>query len=181
VHHRLRGSFILLAGLLGAPGLARAAPTLTAAWLGENVVRPGVLVGVDGVVLDGVHQVVLSGQLGLTRFAPFSVTQNARGRVLYRIALPEGFRVRALGVTVGLYHTLPTAPVYEPGPDGAVRAGDAGWVRPRLTGTTGVGYDLEPLTDLPLTVFLDAGMSLEPYHGVLRFHLEHALGVGWTF
>ncbi len=180
---------VLLAGLNAVShGPAAAAPqagepttALSVALAGENLVRPGLLLGLDIVAARrGVHELVVSPQAGFTVFAPFNTSLTARARALYRVAAGRSVGIRVLGITAYYDHRVPLAPVYRIDEGTVERARDAGYGRPRLFGTTGLQLDLSEGTSLPLTVYVDVGMSAEPYFGVARFHLEHALGVAWT-
>jgi hypothetical protein len=187
----LMSALVLTALLCPAPASAstqpaesseKTAPTYTLAYTGENLIHPGALLGVDFVPAQkGVHQLVLSPQIGVSVFSPFTTSLSLRGRAMYRIAFDFGLRLRAFALSAYYNHNFLMADVYTVEDGEVVRANDWGYGRVRLLATSGFGFDFSAHTDVPLSIFVDVGMSAEPFFGVFRFHLEHAIGVGWRF
>lgn len=155
---------------------------LSLAYATENIVRPGFVIGVDLVVAElRAHRFVVSPQLGFSRFAPFSVSLRPGVQAMYRLKTPWAFGFRPIAITAQYNHTFLTRPVYEVRADRVQRARDMGYGRVRVIGTTGMDVDLSSLTSQPVTVFVDGGVSAEPYFGVARFHLEVFGGLTWWF
>lgn len=154
--------------------------SISAAYASENLVRPGMLVGVDATVLRrGPHEGIVSAQFGVQRFAPFTTSVRPGIRAMYRASLPNRIGFRVLGITAQYNHTFMTQPVYEVRNGVVQQARDRGYGNARVIATTGVDVDMSGLVGTPLQLFFDGGMSAEPYFGVARFHLELFAGISW--
>lgn len=154
----------------------------SAAYAGENLIRPGMQFSADFIPAKGKKsELLVAPVLTFFVFRPFYTSVLLGGRAMYHIHFPSGFTLRAVGLNASYKHKFLLAPVYEV-KDGAVeRVTDFGYGNVHLLATSGLGYNFSDRGTLPISVFSDFGVSAEPYFGVLRFHYELYAGLSYHF
>lgn len=153
---------------------------ISAAYAGENLIRPGMQLSVDFIpAWKKKHELVLSPTLTFFVFRPFYTSLMLGGRSTYHIRFPSGFTIRTIGLGLNYKYKFLLAPVYEVNNGNVEKTKNDGYGNVHALATTGLAYNFSDRTSLPLSLFADFGFSAEPYFGVYKFHYELFVGISY--
>lgn len=154
----------------------------SAAYAGENLIRPGMQFSADFIPAKGRRsELLLAPVLTFFVFRPFYTSVLLGGRAMYHIHFPSGITLRAIGLSAAYKHKFLLAPVYEYKNGSVERINDFGYGNFHLLAASGLAYNFSDRGTLPLSVFSDFGVSAEPYFGVFKFHYELYVGLSYHF
>jgi hypothetical protein len=157
--------------------------SVSAAYYGEMLLHPGVVVGAErslkmwgprrGLVAHGFF---VEGDLGGYWHARYNADLFFSTELGYRMILPRGFRLELLG-GLGYLHAFDDGTVYEV-QNGQVRSvAAAGHPSLMMRGMVGIGWDFTVGNHAPFAIFLRAGtFGQYPYNTAVLPHLEAQLG-----
>jgi len=154
--------------------------SISAAYAGENLIRPGIQFSVDFIpVKKRKSELVVSPVATFFVFRPFYTAVLLGGRAMYHIHFPSGITLRPVGINTSYKHKFLMASVYEADRGSVDKLNDIGYGNFHLLVTTGIAYNFSDRSTIPLTIFTDFGVSVEPYFGIYKFHYELYIGISY--